>query len=175
MKLKRTLRERKFIKAYIENNGNATKTYLDISPKYKGNSARELGHRMLTKVDISVIELLEEMGATDAYLHQKLFEGLDATKVISVIPIPTKKGQENSTDLPDANSKNIEFVDVPDFNVRFKYLDMAYKLKDKYPSEKHKIEIEEVGKLANAKKKLIERIDNLIAKRGKGQTTKQPD
>ena len=140
MKLKRTLRERKFIKAYIENNGNATQAYLAISPKYKGNSARELGHRLLTKVDISVIELLEEMGATDAYLHQKLFEGLEAAKVISVIPIPPKDAQPSTGDLPDANSKNIEFVDVPDFNMRFKYLDMAYKLKDKYPAEKHKIE-----------------------------------
>ena len=140
-KLKRTLRERKFLKTYIENGGNATQAYLAICPKYEGNSARELGHRMLTKVDISVTELLEMMGATDAFLHQKLFEGLDATKVISVVPFPIKKNQENSTDLPDANSKNVDFIDVPDFNIRFRYLDMAYKLKDKYPSEKHDVNI----------------------------------
>ena len=140
MKLKRTLRERKFIKAYIENSGNATEAFLAVNPKTKRENASVYGMRMLEKVSISVIELLEEMGATDAFLHNKLFEGLDATKVISVIPFPIKKGQENSTDLPDANSKNIEFVDVPDFNIRFKYLDMAYKLKDKYPAEKHKIE-----------------------------------
>jgi len=140
-KLKRTLRERKFLKAYIDNGGNATQAFLTINPKIKGDSARVLGHNLLTKINISVIELLEIMGATDAYLHQKLFEGLDATKVISVIPMPTKKNQENSTDLPDANSKNVDFIDVPDFNVRFKYLDMAYKLKDKYPSEKHDIRV----------------------------------
>ena len=69
-------------------------------------------------------------------------EGLDATKVISVIPIPPKEANPGTGDLPDANSKNIDFIDVPDFNVRFKYLDMAYKLKDKYPSEKHKLEVE---------------------------------
>ena len=140
-KLKRTLRERKFLKAYIDNGGNATQAFLTINPKIKGDSARVLGHNLLTKINISVIELLEIMGATDAYLHQKLFEGLDATKVISVIPLKAKSGQENSTDLPDADSRNIEFVDVPDFNIRFKYLDMAYKLKDKYPSEKHDINV----------------------------------
>jgi len=40
MSIKRTLRERKFIKSYIENGGNATKAYLAVNPKYKGNSAR---------------------------------------------------------------------------------------------------------------------------------------
>lgn len=52
MKLKRTLRERKFIDAYVENNGNATKAFLAINPKAK--NPRQYGYRMLQKVDISV-------------------------------------------------------------------------------------------------------------------------
>lgn len=40
------------------------------------------------------------------------------------------------------------------------------------PIEEHKIKVEEIGDLANAKRKLIERIDNLVAKRRKRQTTK---
>lgn len=172
MKFKRTLRERKFLKAYIENSGNATKAYLTMNPNIKDDSARVMGHNLLTKINISVIELLEMMGATDAYLHQKLFEGLDATKVISVIPIPPKEAKPGTGDLPNANSKNIEFIDVPDFNVRFKYLDMAYKLKDKYPSEKHKLEVEEIGELADAKKKLISRLNAIEDKRRKRKNNK---
>jgi len=142
MKLKRTLRERKFIDAYIENGGNATKAYLVINPNIKRENARQYGYRMLQKVDISVSEFLDKAGITDIQLSQKLKEGLDATKVISVIPIPPKEVKPGTGDLHDANSKNIEFIDVPDFNVRVKYLEMAYKLKDKYPSEKNKLAIE---------------------------------
>jgi hypothetical protein len=139
MKLKRTLRERKFIKAYIENSGNATEAYLVINPKTERERAREYGYRMLQKVDISVTELMELMGTTDAYLNQKLNEGLEATKVVSVIPTRPKEAQPNCPDLPDANSKSLEFVDVEDYPTRHKYLDMAYKLKNKYPAEKHEL------------------------------------
>lgn len=139
MKLKRTLRERKFIKAYIENGGNATKAYIVLNPEYKGENARILACQLLTKLNISVTELLELMGTTDAYLNQKLNEGLEATKVVSVIPIKPKEAQPNSPDLPDANSRNVEFVDVEDYPTRHKYLDMAYKLKNKYPAEKHEL------------------------------------
>ena len=143
MKLKRTLRERKFIDAYIESSGNATEAYLAIKPETKRRNAREYGYRMLRKVDISVSEFLEKAGVTDIHLSQKLKEGLDATRVISVIPIPPKEAKPGTGDLPDANSKNIEFIDVPDFNVRVKYLDMAYKLKDKFPAERHKVDLPE--------------------------------
>ena len=139
MELKRTLKERKFIDAYIKFKGNATQAYIKISPDCKEESARVLGYRWLQKVNISVEELLDKMEMTDGYLSGKLYEGLDATKVISVIPIPPKKSRENNTDLPEANSKNIEFIDVPDYNVRVKYLDMALKLKGKFPAEKHEI------------------------------------
>lgn len=142
MGIKRTIRERKFINAYIKSKGNATQAYIEISPDCKEESARVLGHRWLQKVNISVEELLDKMGLTDIQLHQKLKEGLDATKVISVIPFKPEKAKPGTGDLPDADSKTIDFIDVPDFNVRVRYLDMAYKLKDKYPAEKHKVEEE---------------------------------
>ena len=143
MTLKRTLRERKFIKAYIENNGNATQAYIDVNPNVKRDSAEVLGARMLGKVSITVSEFLDKAGVDDIFLSQKLREGLDAKKVISVVPIPPKEANPSTGDLPDANSKNIEFIDVDDFNVRVKYLDMAYKLKDAYPAEKHKLDLPE--------------------------------
>ena len=140
MKLKRTLRERKFIKAYIENSGNATEAYLAINPNIKRENAKDYGCRLLQNLNLSNEELLNEMGITDSYLHQKLEEGLGATKVVSVIPIKPKEAQPNSLDLPNANSRNVEFVDVEDYPTRHKYLDMAYKLKNKYPAEKFKID-----------------------------------
>ena len=139
MGIKRTLTQRKFIDSYIENNGNAAKTYRSTHPDYKGKNAKVLGCRMLTKVNLMTVELLDEMDMTDQQLHQKLKEGLDATKVISVIPIPPKEAKPGTGDLPEANSKNIEFIDVPDYNVRFKYLDMAYKLKNEYPATRNEV------------------------------------
>ena len=140
-KTKRTLRERKFIKAYIENGGNATKAYMDVKPDYKGKNARVLGHKWLTKVNISDDEIMEELGLTDTYLYEKIREGTEATKVVSVIPVKPKEAQENNPDLPDATSKNVEFIDVEDYPTRHKYLDMMLKLKNKYPAEKHEHEI----------------------------------
>jgi len=137
MSIKRTLRERKFIAAYIENNGNATEAYLVISPNIKRVNAKDYGCRLLQNINLSNDELLNEMGMTDTYLHEKLDKGLNATKTISVIPIKPKMAQDNDTDLPEANSKNIEFVDVDDFAVRHRYLDTAYKLKGKYPPTKN--------------------------------------
>ena len=139
MGIKRTLRERKFIKAYIEFSGNATKAYMAINPNMDEESAKVSGCRMLTKVNLSNDELMNLMGMTDAYLQEKLDQGLNAKKVISVIPIKSKEAKDNSTDLPEANSRNIEFVDVDDFAVRHKYLDTALKLKGKFPAEKHEI------------------------------------
>lgn len=143
MSIKRTLRERKFIKAYIENYGNATKAYMAISPEISEESAAVLGFRMLRKVNISNDELMDMMGMTDAYLQEKLDEGLNATKTISVIPIPPKQCEPGTGDLPKANSKNVEYVDVDDYAVRHKYLDTALKLKNKYPATKHDIDITE--------------------------------
>ena len=175
MKLKRTLRERKFIKAYIESNGNATEAYLAINPNIKRENAKEYGCRLLQNLNLSNDELLDKMGMTDAYLHQKLDEGLKATKVVSVIPIKPKEAQPNSSDLPEADSKSIEFVDVEDYPTRHKYLDMAYKLKSKYPSEKYDVKVEGELKITNAKQKLIDKINKAIIRTGKTEDSEQPD
>ena len=154
MSIKRTLRERKFIDAYIENDGNAAQAYRATHPKYKGENAKVLGCRMLTKINLDTIELLDEMEMTDQQLHQKLKEGLDAKKSMSVMN---------------------QLVEVDDFLTRQKYLDMAYKLKDKYPSSKHDVKIEGELKLSDAKQKLISEIDKLAAKGTTGQDNSEDD
>ena len=87
----------------------------------------------------------------DAILGQKLKEGLEAVKVIS--------GDDKKKDT------------IPDHNVRIKYLDMAFKLKNAYPAEKHKIEEERkvivIGakEKGNATERLFFEINNLVEKR----------
>lgn len=75
---KKMIKDQKFIEAYIENGGNATRAYLAINPKCKETSARELGHRMLTKVDIEMRKILDQIGLNDVYLANKLKEGLES-------------------------------------------------------------------------------------------------
>jgi len=84
---KKTLRERKFIEAYIDNGGNATLAYLAINKKVNKNTAGVLGFRMLRKVKIEIKDSLDQIGLTDVYLASKLKEGLEATKVIRVSDI----------------------------------------------------------------------------------------
>jgi hypothetical protein len=145
---KRTLREKKFIEAYIENNGNATEAYLAINPKVKRKNASVYGIRMLEKVSFEVKEFLDKLGLNDLALSQKLKEGLEAVKKVSGF-------------------------DVPDHNVRVRYLDMAFKLKNIYPTEKRKPEEEErkvivIGAEENRENttdRLFFEINNLVEKR----------
>ena len=84
---KKTLRERKFIEAYIGNGGNATEAFLAINKKVNKNTAGVLGFRMLRKVKIEIKDTLDQIGLNDVYLANKLKEGLEATKVIRVSDI----------------------------------------------------------------------------------------
>ena len=81
-KLKRTLKERRFINAYIKNNGNASKAYQVTHPKYKGENAKVLGCQTLTKLNLTTTELLDEMGMTDEALNEILQSGLAAEKTV---------------------------------------------------------------------------------------------
>src|SRR5665648_1250744 len=80
---KKTLRERKFIEAYIGNGGNATEAYLAISKKVNNNSAGVLGLKMLRNVKIELESILDQIGLNDVYLMRKLKEGLD-TRNLSI-------------------------------------------------------------------------------------------
>ncbi len=80
---KKTLRERKFIEAYISNGGNATGAFLAINNKVDKNTAGVLGLRMLRKVKIEVESILDQIGLNDIYLMRKLKEGLE-TRNLSI-------------------------------------------------------------------------------------------
>ena len=80
---KKTLRERKFIEAYISNGGNATRAFLAINKKVSKDTAGVLGLRMLRKVKVEVESILDQIGLNDVYLMRKLKEGLE-TRNLSI-------------------------------------------------------------------------------------------
>ena len=123
-KLKRTIKEQEFLKAYIELKGNATKAYLKCFPHVKLNSAAELGSKLLKKIDISMIELLDKMGMSDHILSQKLNEGLTATRTVG-------KGKNKKT--------------IPHYYIRAKYMDMIFRLKARYPIDETRLKLPGMG------------------------------
>jgi len=123
-KLKRTIKEQEFLKAYIELKGNATKAYLKVFPHVKTNSAAELGSKLLKKIDIPMTELLDKMGMDDAYLNDKLQQGLNAT-----------------TTTGTGKNKKI----IPKYYVVAKYLDMIFRLKARYPIDETRLKLPGIG------------------------------
>ena len=112
-KLKRTIKEQEFIKAYIELKGNATQAYIKVFPHIKKESAAVLGCNLLRKININMTELLDRIGVTDHILSEKLQAGLNAKLV---------------------NGK-------PNFYVVAKYMDMAYRLKARYPIDETRLRL----------------------------------
>jgi len=112
-----TLKQRKWLKLYLEL-GNATEAAAQVYDCGDRDSARQIGWENLTKLDFS--DFLEEAGITDKLLQEKIMEGLDSTRTVSAVNT-SKNATASSTD----------FVDVPDFMARHKYLETALKLKRK--------------------------------------------
>jgi len=116
----RTLREKKFIEAYISLNGNAGKAYLTISPGVTMDSSRELGKRMLQKVDLSISEILDKIGLSDPAVAKILKDGLSATR---------------------ESGRGILKKEILDHTIISKYIDMIFKLRASYPADRAKLEL----------------------------------
>jgi len=125
--VKRTLREKKFIDAYISLNGNAGKAYRTISPKVTMDSARELGKRMLKKVGLSIAEILDKIGLSDPEVAKILKDRLSATR-------ESGRGE---------NKK-----EILDHTIISKYIEMIFKLKASYPADRAKLELTGPGGVA---------------------------
>jgi len=110
-----TLKQRKWMKLYLEC-GNATKAALQVYDVKDRNSAAQIGWENVRKLDYT--EFLEEAGITDVLIQKKIMEGLDSTRTVS--SINTGK---------NAGAGATDFIDVPDYMARHKYLDTTLKLK----------------------------------------------
>ena len=67
-----------FFNEWSTNGHNATKAYMSLDKNCKETSARELGSRMLAKVDKAVI--MREYGLDENAYMTQLYQGLNATK-----------------------------------------------------------------------------------------------
>lgn len=107
----------KFIKAKL-NGASNTQAALQAVPDITEASAKNIGMRLSTKVDVqaAIISTLEDHGVDYAKVLKPIAEGLEATKVIVM--------GKNTDD---------SFVDVtPDWSARLKAADMALKLMGGY-------------------------------------------
>lgn len=92
----------------------------------KAGSVKARDNRIMSFIQ----RAMERQGITDEKLAVKLNEGLDSTKVISA-NIMAQDGEG----MADAHGTTKDFVEVPDFATRHKYLDTALKLGNHYPTE----------------------------------------
>lgn len=126
-----TLKQRKWLDLYIAS-GNATQSAMKVYDCKDEHSAAQIGYENVRKLDIT--EFMEKSGLTDKLLADKLNEGLDAMKQLSARVI-IKKGtaiSQANGELPPADNRTDDFVEVEDYAVRHKYLETALKLKGRY-------------------------------------------
>ena len=112
-----TLKQRKWLKLYLKF-GNATKAAKKVYDCKNRESAATIGWENLRKLDYTAF--LEEAGITDKLLQQKILEGLDANRTVSAMNTGKNAGADSN-----------DFIDVPDFMARHKYLETALKLKQR--------------------------------------------
>lgn len=108
-----TRKQRKFVNAIVEG-GTGTDAALAVYDTDNPRVAAAIASENLTKPNI--IKSIQE-ALPDELLAQVHLEGLNATR-----SFPLGEG---------------EYEDAPDYAVRHKYLDSAYKLKGSYAAEKH--------------------------------------
>lgn len=109
----RTPKEKAFVKEYLANGGNKVQAALKVYDTDSYKSATRIAHENAEKLRlVDHFDQVEGLRPQDRLL--KLVEGLNAVKSIS--------------GMGDAGSKSIEFVEVPDFSTRYKYLELTFKL-----------------------------------------------
>ena len=75
------VKERRFLKAYLEGKPLAECAKYAGSRAKDSDSLKVIGHRMLTNINLSMEETLTLCGLTDEVLASKLQEGLEADRV----------------------------------------------------------------------------------------------
>ena len=123
-----TLKQRKFLKLYFQT-GNATQSALQVYDTDDPGAASVIGAENLAKLREPIKAMMESRGISLGRLLDVLDEGLQANKVLSAMVIVKKDSPTSQSDgeLPPANSRSTDFIEVPDHLVRHKYLETAAK------------------------------------------------
>ena len=122
--------EFKFLKAYIENGGNATKAAAfvkgyNLSDPKDIAKATNLGSKWYRKLKLTISEELEAQGLTKSKLAVVASEGIKADKI----------------QVDKYGSEHIN----PDHKVRHLYFDSVCKLKGLYPNQKIDLDVKSTG------------------------------
>lgn len=153
---KLTKQEKKFVKVKAET-GNGTLAAKEAFEIEDDNYAGVKANRLLRKDKI--VNAIQE-ALPDELLAQVHLEGLQATK---------RSGTGGMKIGIGANGEVNDFghteIDEPDFAVRHKYLDSAYKLKGSYAAEKHisinaQVNIENKQQVEGIASKVLEQMKN---------------
>lgn len=111
-----TVKQSKWLDIYMET-GNATEAAMQVYDVSGRGSAGQIGHENLKKLDGHIKKVMEARGLGLGRIMDKLNEGLDAKKIISATIIEGKQRE--------ADSQTNDFIEVPDYEVRHKYLETA--------------------------------------------------
>jgi len=120
-KFQLTLKEREFLKKLIKTEGDVRKAGEIVF----GNAGKD-GYKLLRRERVvkALTVLMEDVGLTEKKLVEKLKDGLEAMKY--------DYGQKKQ---------------VPDYFIRYKYLDLIFRLRGDYAPTKYKVEGEVTHKV----------------------------
>ena len=125
---KLTLKQRKWLAEYFKT-GNATKAALVAYDTSDPEVASVIASQNLTKLREPVKSYMEFNGLSLGTLVESVKEGLAANKVLSAVVIQRKDSSTSQAEgeLPIANSRSTDFIEVPDHIARHKYVETAAK------------------------------------------------
>lgn len=140
----KTVRQKKFFKNVSE---GMTTRQAAIKAGYNEASAHVSASQNIKNYQDYWSKMLDKAGCSDEVICQTIAEGLKATKVIGYLHSVNKDqdGQMHKI-KPDEVVAN-EFVEVPDYPTRAKFVDIALKLKNAYPANKHEVAGKDGGPL----------------------------
>lgn len=125
---KLTLKQRKFIKGYLET-GNASEAARRAGYKWRCQGSENLSKPMIKN---AFIELMDKHGLTDDRVIKKLDELLEAKRQISA----------NIT-YGDADGKTTDFIEVTDNPIQFKTAELLLRVKSLIGDENRNLTIDQ--------------------------------
>lgn len=123
-----TIKQQKAFENVVENHGNISKAMRDAG--YDDTTAKNPKNLTESK---AWEDFVEEY-LPDKLINEKIREGLDANKQLAARVIFRKDAptSQSAGELPLANSTTDDFIEVPDYAVRHKYVETAVKVKGRF-------------------------------------------
>ena len=128
MSKKLSIKQRKWVVEFLKT-GNASEAAMRVYDCKDRESAASIGSENFRKLADPVRMLMEEKGISLGRLTDVLSDGLGANRVISARVIVKKDRPTSQADgeLPLADGRTDDFIEVPDHTTRHKYLETAAK------------------------------------------------